>query len=80
MEKQGPLLRIQFPEDNRALSLKFCEFFDTTIGREKAFRLFQYLAKFIVPLIKNKEHLNKLATFFESFGAICGLTRKVEAI
>jgi hypothetical protein len=79
MEKQGPLLRIQFPEDNRPLSLKFCDFLDTTVGREKIFRLFQYLAKFILPFIKNKDQLLKLSGLIESFAALCGLTRKVKA-
>ena len=79
MEKISQI-KIQFPEDKRPLSQCIAEFLDTTGGRDKIFRLFQYYAKFILPFIKNKEKLIKIAGFFESFGALCGLTRKVNLI
>lgn len=77
MEDNNIQIKIQFPEDNRPTSQKITEFLETTVGRDKIFRLFQYYAKFILPFIKNREQLSKLAAFLDSFGAICGLTRKV---
>ncbi len=77
MEKKPTGLKIHFPQDSRPFSQQLTEFLDTTVGRDKIFRLFQYYAKFILPFIKNKEKLLKIAGFFESFGAMCGLTRKV---
>lgn len=71
------LLQIQFPEDNRSFSQKLSEFLDLTVGREKVFRFIQYFIKFILPFVKNKQNLQKLASFYENFGAICGLTRKM---
>jgi len=78
MEKQKiENLSMLVPEDKRPFSQCLAEFLDTTGGRDKIFRLFQYYAKFILPFIKNKEQLIKLAGFIEGFGALCGLTRKV---
>jgi hypothetical protein len=76
MEKISQL-KIQFPEDKRPVSQCVQEFLDTTGGRDKFFRFFQYFAKFIIPFIKGKEKLAKIAGFIESFGAMGGLARKV---
>jgi hypothetical protein len=77
-KKLAPLSML-VPQDKREISQCIAEFLDTTGGRDKIFRLFQYYAKFIVPFMKSKE-VAKLAEFISSFGALCGLTRKVKKL
>lgn len=82
MEKQNSCpfhKKFKLPVENRPFSQQLGEFLDTTIGRDRFFRFFQFYAKFIVPLIKNKDSkmIGQLATFLESFGALSNMTRKM---
>lgn len=53
----------------------YVTFMSQAKGRDKLFRVFQYLRLFIIPLIlKNDE---KAAIFFTKFGETCGIFRKI---
>ena len=77
MEKISTCSAFKIPVDKRPFSQCLSEFLETTAGRDKIFRLFQYYTKFILPHIKNKKNLIKFVNFLEGFAALCGLVRKV---
>jgi hypothetical protein len=52
-------------------------FLDTTTGRDKFYRLIQYIVKFILPFIKDKKQFLRLSLILENFGGACGMARKV---
>lgn len=63
--------------DTRNFTQSLIDFLDSTGGRDKLFRVIQYIAKFILPLLKSKTQLSQLAVFVESLGSSMGLVRKV---
>lgn len=78
MEKNScPFQKFNIPIDKRPFSQSLMEFLETTGGRDKIYRLFQYYAKFILPHLKNKSQLIKLVGLIEGFASLCGLARKV---
>ena len=63
--------------DTRSLIQCVIDFLDSSVGRDKLCRLFQYFTKFILPFIKDKKDYAKVTQFLESFSALCSLVRKV---